>query len=213
LDRRRACFHRLHLLGVYLASVLAFPVALQALARAPAVGVETGAASPEQKITVISPPDIPDRADADERFIRAAVARSQSANPKGHFEQTLEGLSSGVRRLAAQSNDVARSTLSLRTLASLQRHWLFYERAVSRWRVAVQRVTKESLADATGLTSRRAVWEATRVAAADSAPALLQRVEDLIDQIDQAEKTLSLSLEKTLDLERRGNEPTRIVDC
>ena len=207
MDRRRARCSRLHLFGVGLATLLALPVAPDALAGTVAAGVENAAAPPEQKNIAISPADIPDRADADEQFIRAVVGRSQSAGPKAqHFEEMLGNLSSGVMRLAGQSNDVAWSTLSLETLASLRRHWFFYERAVSRWRVDVQQLTKESLADSTGLATRRAAWQATRLATADSAPAMLRRVDDLIEHIEQAQKALSLSLAKTLDLGQRGNE-------
>jgi len=204
LDYRSLRIYGLRPVGVCIGMALALAVVSRSPAQTPAAGAETRATA-EQHIDVISPENIPERADADEQFIEAVVRRSQLADPKGRFEQTLVDLSSGVKRLADQSNNLALSTLSLRTLISLQRYWLFYERAISRWRVDVQRINKASLADSTGLASRRAVWQATRHAAADSAPALLQRVDDLIDKIDQADKALALSLAHTLDLGRRGN--------
>jgi potassium-dependent mechanosensitive channel len=166
----------------------------------------------EQKVEVISAADIPKRADADEQFIQAAVRRSETADRDSRFEQALMGLSSGAQQLAEQSNATALPTVSQRTLASLQRHWQFYERAISRWRVDLHRATKASLEDSTSLASRRAVWRATRLAIADAAPGLLQRVDETIDDIDRAAAAVSTSVAKSLDLERRGNALLAQVD-
>jgi hypothetical protein len=163
--------------------------------------------SAERNVEVISAADIPDRADTDEQFIQAVVRRSQSADPNGRFEQRLARLASGLQRLADESHGTGQSTLSLGTLGTLLRHWQFYERQISRWRIDYQRFTKSRLEDATGMATRRAVWQATatRLAATDSAGVLLQPVDELIGHIDQANKALSLSLATALDLGRRGN--------
>jgi potassium efflux system protein len=188
--------------GASIVLLLAFVLAPQTSSGSPAAGA--GTAPVEQKVQAIPAADIPDSADADEQFMQAVVRRSQSADLKGQrVEQTLLDLSSGVRRLAEHSNDPGLSTISLRTLSNLLRHWRFYEREISRWRVDVQRTTRASLKDATDLSSRRGVWQATRLDAADSAPALLQRVDEVLGHVDQADKILSLSLATTLDLGRR----------
>jgi potassium-dependent mechanosensitive channel len=183
-----------------------------ALACAASAATASVDAPAEKKVEVIAATDIPSRADADEQFIQAAVRRSQTDDRDDRFEQTLVSLSSGAQQLAGQSNATALSTLSLRTLGSLQRHWQFYERAILRWRFDLHRATKASLEDSASLASRRAVWQATRLAVADAAPGLLQRVDETIDDIDRAAAAVSTSVTKSLDLERRGNALLAQVD-
>ncbi len=166
----------------------------------------------EQKVEVISAADIPSRADADEQFIQAAVRRSEAAARDGRFEQTLVTLSAGVQQLAGQSNATAAPTVSRRTLASLERHWQFYERSILRWRFDLHRATKAGLEDSASLASRRAAWQATRLAIADAAPGLLQRVDETLDDIDRATTAVSATVSKSLDLERRGNALLAQVD-
>jgi potassium efflux system protein len=159
----------------------------------------------QQKVEAISAADIPRRSDSDERFFQAAVRRSETADRDGRFEQTLMSLSFGAQQLAGQSNATAVPTVSRRTLASLQRHWQFYERSISRWRFDLHRATKASLEDSADLASRRAIWRATRLAIIDAAPGLLQRVDETIDDIDRAAAVVSTTVSKSLALERRGN--------
>jgi potassium-dependent mechanosensitive channel len=191
--------------GVCVALALACAVTCLIRARPASAAAATVAAPTEQKVEVISAADIPSRADADEQFIQAAVRRSETADRDGRFEQTLTSLSSGARQLTEQSNATAVPTVSRRTLASLQRHWQFYERAILRWRFDLHRATKASLEDSASLASRRAVWQATRLAIADAAPGLLQRVDETIDDIDRAAAAVSATVSKSLDVERRGN--------
>lgn len=205
LDPRRGCLYALRTAGVCVALICGFAVSPPTSARLAAAATATGEAPAEQKIEVISAADIPDRADADEQFIQAAVRRSEMAERNGRFEQRLMSLSSGVKELAGQSNGLALSMLSLPTLASLQRHWQFYEREISRWRIDLQRITKVGLEDSASIANRRAIWRATRLAIADAAPALQQRVEEIIGHIDQADAAVSPSVVKLLDLGRRGD--------
>lgn len=197
---------------VCIALVLAWAVmsligAQHASAATPAVE-----APAEQKVEVISATDIPNRADADQLFIRAAVRRSEAADRDSRFEQSLMSLSSGVQQLAGRANAPALPTVSPRTLESLQRHWQFYERAILRWRFGLYRATKASLEDSAGIASRRALWRATRLANADAAPGLLQRVDETIDDIDRAAAVVAASVTKSLDLERQGNALLAQVD-
>jgi potassium-dependent mechanosensitive channel len=198
--------------GACVALILAFAVTTLMRPGPASAAAATVEAPAEQKIEVISVADISNRADADEEFIQAAVRRSETAERSSRFEQSLMSLSSGVKQLAGQSSGPVLLTLSPRTLASLQRHWQFYEREISRWRVELHRVTKASLEDSASMASRRALWRATRLAIADAAPALLQRVDETIDDIDRAAAVVSTSVTKSLDLERRGNALLAQVD-
>ena len=191
--------------GVCVALALACAVTLLIQAQPASAIAATVDAPAEQKVEVISAADIPNRADADGQFIQAAVRRSEAVDRDGRFEQTLMNLSSGAQQLGEQSNGTALPTVSRRTLTSLQRHWQFYERAISRWRFNLHRDTRASLEDSASLASRRAVWRATRLAIADAAPGLLQRVDETIDDIDRAAAAVSTSVAKSLNLERRGS--------
>jgi potassium-dependent mechanosensitive channel len=209
---RRCCLNASRTAGACIALILAFAVTALIRPRPASAATATVEAPAERKIEAISAADIPNRADADEDFIQAAVRRSEAAERNGRFEQSLTSLFSGVKQLAGQSNGPMLSALSLRTLANLQRHWQFYEREISRWRVELHRVTKAGLEDSAGMASRRAVWRATRLVIADAAPALLQRVDETIDDIDRAAAVVSTSVTKSLDLERRGNALLARVD-
>ena len=198
--------------GVCVAWALAGAVTFLIGARPASAAAATPPA--EQKVEVISAAEIPSRADAEEQFIQAALRRSETTGRDDRFEQTLLSLSSGVQQLAAQSSATAVPTVSRRTLASLLRHWQFYERAILRWRVDLHRATKASLEDSASLASRRAVWQATRlaIAVAVAAPGLLQRVDETVDDIDRAAAAVSATVSKSLDLERRGNALLAQVD-
>jgi potassium efflux system protein len=199
-------------LGVFVALALACAVTCFMRARPASAAAATAAAAAEQKVEVISAPDIPSRADADEHFIQTAVRRAETADRDGRFEQTLTSLSAGARQLTEQSNVTAVPTVSRRTLTSLQRHWEFYERSILRWRFDLHRATKTSLEDSASLADRRAVWQATRLTIAGAAPGLLQRVDETIDDIDRAAAAVSMSVSTSLDLERRGNALLAQVD-
>ncbi|NOT56917.1 MAG: mechanosensitive ion channel [Deltaproteobacteria bacterium] len=152
------------------------------------------------------PADIPARADADEQFIQAVVQRAQQVDDAvREFAQTLVRHSSAVQGLKEQFNSSDLSVLPMRRLDSVHRHWRLYDREFSRWRGNLQQLTKARSEDAASLTSRRVAWRATRLASTASTPALLQRVDELIGQIDHAEIVLSVRLGRLLDLGRKGN--------
>jgi small-conductance mechanosensitive channel len=154
---------------------------------------------------VIAPADIPARADADEEFLQAVVRRAQTPGAGRAAEQELDRHSAAVQRLGDQYGGSDLSALPVRRLGNLLRHWRLHERALSRWRDDLQRATASSSLDAVGLASRSAQWEATRLTAAGSAPALRQRMDALIAEFDQAEQVLSAPLSRMLDLGRKGN--------
>ncbi len=92
----------------------------------------------------------------------------------------------------------------MRRLESLQRHWLLYERAVAQTRAELARSTTAKSEDVADLAKRRAVWQATGQTVG-LAPALLERVDELIAMIDDAEKQVAVPLTKLLDLGRQGS--------
>jgi len=184
--------------------------ALMLLATAPAVHAKIAlpAAAPDkQAIEPVATGDITLRADSDERFLQDVIQRARTRNPTGRLEPRLEDLSAGVATLAGRFKSDELLQLSIVRLDSLQRHWRFYQKQLDLWRRDLQRAMEVYSDDAAQLAQHRAVWEATRTAAQSGAvaPALLSRIDAVLDQIAQAEQAISGPLDSQLKLSRRAN--------
>lgn len=160
------------------------------------------AAPAEAKVEVIAPADIPGRADVEELFIRNVVRRAQGADAGRRVEQALAERTVAVKRLAEQSTGSALALLSVRRLESLRRHWQLHDREIARGRDELARALESLSEDAANLANRRGTWQATRLSAADSVPALVQRVDEVIAQAERGEAEVSAPLSKMLDRSR-----------
>jgi potassium-dependent mechanosensitive channel len=187
------------LAGLVLAGAVNVPVGAQITA------VPTDTAAAEVRVETILPASIPARADADEQFIAAVSRRAQDSDVGLRLEQSLAARSIGVKELAEQSTGSALSLLSVRRLESLRRNWQLHEREIARTRAELARALKTRSEDAAELASRRAVWQATRVAVSDSAPALVNRVDEVIAKTQRAEQALSGPLSKMLERGRTAS--------
>jgi len=174
-------------------------------AQAPALSASDTPAAEVAKVEFIAPADIPARADTDEQFIRSAVRRAQAADAGQRMEQALASRALAVKRLAEQSTGSALALLSVRRLESLRRHWQLHDREIARARDELSRALKARSEDAAELASRRGTWQATRISAANSAPALVQRVDEVIAQAQRAEAELSAPLSAMLDRGRTAS--------
>jgi len=152
----------------------------------------------------IAPADIPSRADADEKFIQAVQRRAQMTDKVRRLEQTLSRQAAAVDQLSqvTESNDL--SQLSVQRLESLERHWQLKDRALNQTRADIARATNTASEDAAELAVLRTAWQAT-AAQPNLSPALVQRADELIAQIDAAQAMLADPLAKLLDLGRKGN--------
>jgi small-conductance mechanosensitive channel len=173
-------------------------------AAALAAAADAPSAPAEQSTQAIPAADIPARADADEQSVYAIVRRTQAKDEVSHFEQTLAKQAAGVQDLAERTNDVDLASLSVRRLESLQRHWHLFDRAITHTRAELSRAINLSSEDLARLASRREAWQATRQTPG-LAPALMDRVDELIAQIEGAEKAVGLPLGKMLGTARKGN--------
>ena len=181
-------------------------LALLALAPAAAQtppGAEGTAASTD-RTQAIAPADIPARADADEKFIQAVQRRAQIADKVQRFEQSLARQAAALDRLAdlTESNDLA--LLSVQRLESLERHWQLSDRALAQTRLELARATNAASEDAAELAARRAAWQDTGTQPYLS-PALAQRSDELVVQIDRAQSMLASPLAKLLELGRKNS--------
>jgi potassium-dependent mechanosensitive channel len=155
----------------------------------------------------ILPADIPLRADADERFAEDVVQRSRTPGATAKLEKRLETLGASVRDEGAHFKKDELRLLSIERLESLARHWNFYGKELEAWRRDLKQAMAPHTEDAADLARRRADWEATRAAAATSgmAPALDNRIANMLTRITLAEQAVSGPLEQQTRLSRRAN--------
>jgi potassium-dependent mechanosensitive channel len=195
-----------HRLGVasLLLWVLAVSFSVPAAAQSGAASSDSLPAAAEQRTQAIAPADIPSRADADEKFVQAVERRAQATDKARSFEQALARQAEALDRLTELTQGSDLSQLSVQRLESLERHWQLKERALAQTRAELARATNTSSEDADELAARRVAWQATG-AQPYLSPALLQRSEELVGQIDRAQTRLARPLARLLDLGRKGN--------
>jgi len=182
---------------------MACALATPGWAQAPAAA-DGAAMTEEQRAATIAPADVPARADTDEKFIQVLQRRTLAAAKVQGFEQSLTRQAAALQQLTELTQTGELSELSVQRLESLERHWLLNERAVTQTRADLARTTSAMSEDAADLARRRAAWQAT-IAEPDLSPALVQRGEELIAQIERAQKQLATPLATLLDLGRKGN--------
>jgi potassium efflux system protein len=156
---------------------------------------------------VIAQADIPVRADADERFAQDVIERSQGWDPVTKLVPRLDALDHSVRDLSALFKRDDLKFLPVVRLDSLERHWRFYRRQFDDWRARLKDASDPYSEDAAELARRRAIWEATRDAAADGgmAPALADRVDSVLRQLGAAEQAVSEPLDRLIHLGHRAH--------
>jgi potassium efflux system protein len=164
----------------------------------------SGESATEAGAQAIAPADIPSRADADEKFTQAVQRRAQMTDKVSRLEQTLSRQAAALDQLSqvTEGNDL--SQLSVQRLESLERHWQLKDRALSQTRADIARATNTASEDAAELALLRSAWQAT-TAQSNLSPALVQRADELIVQIDAAQAMLADPLAELLDLGRRSN--------
>jgi potassium-dependent mechanosensitive channel len=172
----------------------------------------TAAATSVAAVEPVSSAEIPMRADADERFAQEKITQAGQVDPSAKLVTRLDALAAGTLKLSETFKLEELRTLPAIRLESLERHWKFYNTQLAEWRGQLQRITAGYSDAAAELAKRRAVWEATRNAAGDLAPALVSRVDSVLAEITLAEKALSVPLEEQLKLARRANSVQQAVD-
>ena len=152
----------------------------------------------------ITPADIPSRADADEKFLLAVQRRVQMAERLQRIELSLSRQVQALDRLDERTdrNDLAQ--LSVQRLESLERHWQLKERGLLHTRADLTTLTNAASEDAAELAARRAAWQATS-AQPYLSPALVERADELVANIDRAQAALAQPLSKLLDLGRKSS--------
>ena len=180
---------------------------LQALAALPSAAAQpatAGAEAAAERSAAIAPADIPSRADAEEKFVQSVQRRAQATDRIQRIEQSLSRQSAAIERLRELTEGSDLSLLSVQRLESLERHWLLLDRKLAQARQDLTRTTNTASEDAADLATRRAAWQATSEQP-DLSPALRQRSEEMVAQVERTQKLLAEPLAKLLDLGRRSS--------
>ena len=130
--------------------------------------------------------------------------RAQMGDMVRRLERDLTRQAAALEQLdrVTESNDL--SQLSVQRLESLERHWQLKDRVLGQTRSDIARATNSASEDAAELAVLRSAWQAS-AAQPNLSPALVQRAEELIAQIDAAQAMLAEPLAQLLDLGRKGN--------
>jgi small-conductance mechanosensitive channel len=173
-----------------------------ALAQSPATPLQAAPARQD-----ISPTDIPNRADIDERIVLDVIQRASDVNPADALQPPLDALSKSVDKLSRRYKQDELMLLPIVRLQSLERYWRFCERRADSWRAELSRASARYLEDAADLSRRSAEWRATRQTAesAGITTPLIERATAVQAQIALAEQALASPLEKQARLRELAN--------
>jgi potassium efflux system protein len=168
---------------------------------------DAAVAASEAAVEIVAAPEIPMRADLDERFAQDVIAGSGQLDPAASLSPRLAGISSGIAGLNESLRRQDLSGMPVVRLESVAKHWRFYDRELEEWRQDLESAMAPVAQDAAALARRRLVWEATGQALREDSArgALPNRVRGILAQIELAERALSKPLEAQIRLGRRAN--------
>ena len=174
-------------------------------------GADADAAAP----AAIAVAEIPDRADADERFAQDSVALALAPDPAIALGRRLDVLQQAVEEKTRLFRFDELKMLPAPRLESLERYWKFDQRRALALHADLREASAPYAAAAAGLAKRRADWEATRIAAAEAglAAALVERIDAVVVQLRRAEDLLAERLAGLLRLGRRANAVDAEIDA
>jgi potassium efflux system protein len=193
------------------ASLAAAPVADKLLSTIPGQAASGDAAA----VTPLSGREIPSRADVDEQFARDVLHRVSQTGAVVALERRLDGLAADVVTLDRRMRAEDFTRMPVVRIESLRRNWRFHDTQLDMWQRDAERQLDQYSADAAQLASRRAVWDGTRKQARDMAvaPALMVRIDEVLRQLEAADRAIAAPLERQLSLGRRGNTMKSSIDA
>lgn len=189
------------LLSLILGLILGLPA--QASAQAAAAAPAPAQAPPP----VIQIADIPLRADADVRYAEGVMQRVAAADPGAALTPALDAIAKSADEKLYEFQPAQLRTLPIMRVESLERHWVFDARRLARWHADLRQATSWYASDAAELFRRHAAWQAVKDSpdAANLPPALADRVDAVLAQLNAARQALSGPLSRQVELEQRAN--------
>lgn len=202
----------LHPLGVLrrLAAVLAVTLAcaIAAAAAAPASAPASTVAPPSAAATPIAVTDILTRADEDQQRVDWARQLLAGPDPIDRLRRALDAIAQPVEAKERITAGGALRELPVMRLESLERHWRFDARRFESWQTQARRALAPLADAAAQLAQRRAAWSATRAEGLLDGlpPALSERVDAVLAQIEATERALGTALARQIELTQRASE-------
>ena len=194
--------------------LLAMAAAPAALAQIPAQPAKADSSAPAASAPAVIPiGEIAQRADSDQAFVQAVVARNSDRNPAARLSDDLVIIRRNVEALQVKAQGKELESLPLASVESLDRYAGFLSRELSQWQSDLQSASRPISADVATLVQKRRQWQETQQAlAGERMPALTQRIDTLLDAIAAAERALSAPLGQLLALGREASALQSRVD-
>jgi potassium efflux system protein len=200
-----------------------FFIALLMLAISPSLVIAQGSggsSSPKELLAVSAEKDteidlrtIPVKAEKDEQFINDVIARAETFNNGADLKEQLNKLSASIDKLDTTSKNTDYEKLPVVRLQTLVEHWNFYDKRLATWRNQLQKLTLPISSDAADLSKIKKYWLSLRESNIDSlTPALLDRIDELLKEINTAETVISVPLSNLLALSQRSNNVSQKVE-
>ncbi|MGE3861729.1 MAG: mechanosensitive ion channel domain-containing protein [Burkholderiaceae bacterium] len=183
----------------------------------PASGAAAGssAAAPAAERAPIAIANILARADDDHHLVEQALRLAAAPDPSRNLGQQLDDIAASADEKLGAFSAAELRRLPVIRLESLERHWQFDIRRLERWQTDLRQRLTPYASTTAALAQRRGQWEATRAAAAsnDLPAALAGRVQTLITELENAEKTLSAPLTRLIRLGQRADAVQAKLDA
>lgn len=174
-------------------------------AQAPPAGAEPASRSAPGPVAV---PDILARADEDQQRLDRARQLLQAPDPAERLGRALDAVAQPVDAKLNIMAGGALGMLPVMRLESLARHWEFDARRFLNWEAQARRALAPYGDMALQLAQRRTAWSATRAAGLLDGlpPALFNRVDTMLGEIDATEASLGAVLTRQLALTQRASD-------
>jgi small-conductance mechanosensitive channel len=188
-----------------LAAVLLF--AASAEAASPAVRVPSELTSSPAAVGPIAVQDILARASEEQQQVEFARQLLAGPQPFERLRQALDQIAGPVDAKQRNASGAVLRGLPIMQLESLARHWEFDSHRFARWDADARHAFAPYEETAMQLAQRRLAWSATRAAGLLDGlpPAMSERVDTMLAQIDTCESALGVALEREFALSERAD--------
>ena len=158
--------------------------------------------------------DMSQRMADDSLFVQKIIQRNSSADNTEAIELQLGDIRRNVDALSEKMFGKHFETLPLFGLESLERHLSFLDKQLNQVQDELQANTRPLSEDASEIAQRKKIWLDTRQSSAETlSPTLLTSIDQLDNEIKQAERAISKPLSDLLKLNHEASSlDTKIVN-
>jgi len=188
-----------------LAAALLFAGSVQAAP--PAVKAPSELSTSPAAVGPIAVQDILARASEEQQQVEFARKLLAGPQPFERLRQALDQIAGPVDAKQRHASGAVLRGLPIMQLESLARHWEFDSHRFARWDADARHAFAPYEETAMQLAQRRLAWSATRAAGLLDGlpPAMSERVDTMLAQIDTCEAALGVALEREFALSERAN--------